>query len=93
MHGLPGQFLGKYQLNKKSLTLKSFCIYRLYSNELDTTSDFHALYRQEPNKINDEEMLKLLADYRKPDKFSKFTVIPGSLEIQVSAIQDLPPSK
>lgn len=67
--------------------------YRLYSNELDTTSDFHALYRQEPNKITDEEMKKMLSDFRKPDKFNKYTVIPGSLEIKVSAINDLPPSK
>lgn len=65
----------------------------MYSNELDTTSDFHAIYRQEPNKMTDEEMLKLLSDYRKPDKFNKFTVIPGSLEIKVSTINDLPASK
>ncbi|KAG5887181.1 hypothetical protein JTB14_028984 [Gonioctena quinquepunctata] len=48
------------------------------------------LGRQEPNKISDEEMVRLLSDYRKPDKFSKFTVIPGSLEIKVSAVSDLP---
>lgn len=65
----------------------------MYSNELDTTSDFHAIYRQEPNKITDEELLKLLSDYRKPDKFNKFTVIPGSLDIKLSTINDLPPSK
>lgn len=72
---------------------KKFLLFRLYSNELDTTSDFHTLYRQEPSKITDEEMLKLLSDYRKPDKFNKFTVIPGSLEIKVSTINDLPASK
>nr|CAI5852247.1 unnamed protein product [Callosobruchus analis] len=35
-------------------------------------------------------MLKLLTDYRKPDKFNKFTIIPGSLEIKVSAFSELP---
>lgn len=73
--------------------LNVFIFYRLYSNELDSTSDFHALYRQEPNKLTDEEMIKLLSDFRKPDKFNKLTVIPGSLEIKVSSISDLPPSK
>lgn len=40
-------------------------LFRLYSNELDTTSDFSVIYRQEGNKIKDEEMLKLLSEYRK----------------------------
>ncbi|XP_066143426.1 dedicator of cytokinesis protein 9 isoform X2 [Euwallacea fornicatus] len=67
-------------------------LYRLYSNELDTVSDFHAIYRQESNKMSDEEVLRVLSDYRKPDKFNKFTVIPGSLEIKISAFSDLPPN-
>ncbi|KAJ8916213.1 hypothetical protein NQ315_016352 [Exocentrus adspersus] len=81
------QRLGKYRM---PFAWAARPLFRLYSNELDTTSDFHALYRQEPNKITDEEMLKLLSDYRKPDKFNKFTVIPGSLDIKVSAVSDLP---
>lgn len=40
-------------------------LFRLYSNELDTSSDFPAIYRQEGNKIKDEELLKLLSEYRK----------------------------
>nr|CAH7754240.1 unnamed protein product [Callosobruchus chinensis] len=81
------QRLGKYRM---PFAWTARPIFRLYSNELDTTSDFHALYRQESNKLTDEEMLKLLTDYRKPDKFNKFTVIPGSLEIKVSAFSELP---
>ncbi|RZC34337.1 dedicator of cytokinesis protein 9 [Asbolus verrucosus] len=65
-------------------------LFRLYSNELDNTSEFHAIYRQEPNKLTDEELLKLLSEYRKPDKFSKFTVIPGSLQIKITAMNELP---
>jgi len=65
----------------------------LYSNELDTVSDFHAIYRQESNKMSDEEVIKILSDYRKPDKFNKFTVIPGSLEIKISTFSELPPSE
>lgn len=40
-------------------------LFRLYSNELDTSSDFPAIYRQDGNKIKDEELLKLLSEYRK----------------------------
>lgn len=40
-------------------------LFRLYSNELDTSSDFPAIYRQEGNKLKDEELLKLLSEYRK----------------------------
>lgn len=40
-------------------------LYRLYSCELDTSSDFMTLYRQEVSKIGDDDMIKLLMDYRK----------------------------
>nr|CAD7259038.1 unnamed protein product [Timema shepardi] len=40
-------------------------LFRLYSNELDTSSDFTAIFRQEPNKLKDEEILKILSEYRK----------------------------
>ncbi|CAG9862855.1 unnamed protein product [Phyllotreta striolata] len=83
------QRLGKYRM---PFAWAARPLFRLYSNELDTTSDFHAIYRQEANKISDEELLKLLSDYRKPDKFSKFTAIPGSLEIKLSAVNELPPN-
>lgn len=68
-------------------------LFRLYSNELDNTSDFHAIYRQETNKLTDEELLKILTEYRKPDKFSKFTVIPGTLQVKLCAMNELPSSR
>ncbi|ERL87077.1 hypothetical protein D910_04478 [Dendroctonus ponderosae] len=83
------QRLGKYRM---PFAWTARPLYRLYSNELDTVSDFHAIYRQESGKMSDEEVLKILSDYRKPDKFNKFTVIPGSLEIKISALSDLPPN-
>ena len=39
-------------------------LFRLYSNDLDN-SDFPAIYRQEPNRLKDEEILKFLSEYRK----------------------------
>lgn len=65
-------------------------VYRMYSNDLDETIDFPAIYRQEANKMRDEDLLKLLADYKKPEKFSKLTVIPGELRIRLRIITELP---
>ncbi|XP_055599906.1 dedicator of cytokinesis protein 9 isoform X2 [Uranotaenia lowii] len=67
-------------------------LFRLYSQELDTSSDFPAIYRQDGAKLKDDELLKLLAEYRKPDKFSKLTVIPGSLRIFIEVLNGLPPN-
>ncbi|XP_038110959.1 dedicator of cytokinesis protein 9 isoform X3 [Culex quinquefasciatus] len=67
-------------------------LFRLYSHDLDTSFDFPAIYRQEGARLKDEELLKLLAEYRKPDKFSKLTVLPGSLKIYIEALNELPPN-
>ena len=40
-------------------------VFRLYSNELDTISEFPAIYRQEGNRLRDEDLIKILTDYRK----------------------------
>ncbi|XP_046607088.1 dedicator of cytokinesis protein 9 isoform X5 [Neodiprion virginianus] len=65
-------------------------LFRLYSNELDTASDFPAIYRQEGNKIKDDELLKLLSEYRKPEKLSKLTIIPGWLKLKIEPITEIP---
>lgn len=68
-------------------------LFRLYSSDLDTAIEFPAVYRQDANKLKDEDILKLLTEYRKPDKFSKLTVIPGFLKIMTECISELPNSK
>lgn len=68
-------------------------LFRLYSSDLDAAIEFPAVYRQDANKLRDEDILKLLAEYRKPDKFSKLTVIPGWLKIMVEPISELPNSR
>lgn len=69
-------------------------LFRLYSSDLDPNIDFPAIYRQESQKLRDEDVLKLLSEYRKPDKFSKLTVIPGSLRISVEPLfNETPNSK
>lgn len=68
-------------------------LFRLYSSDLDASIEFPAIYRQEANKLKDEDLLKLLGEYRKPDKFSKLTVIPGTLKISTEIINELPKSE
>lgn len=68
-------------------------LFRLYSSDLDSAIEFPAIYRQDANKLKDEDILKLLTEYRKPDKFSKLTVIPGFLKIMTEPISELPNSK
>lgn len=67
-------------------------LFRLYSSDLDAAIEFPAIYRQEANKLKDDDILKLLTEYRKPDKFSKLTVIPGFLKIMAEPISELPNS-
>lgn len=65
-------------------------LFRLYSSDLDAAIEFPAIYRQDANKLKDEDILKLLSEYRKPDKFSKLTVIPGFLKIMIEPISEVP---
>lgn len=68
-----------------------YLFYRLYSNDLDTTPEFPAIYRQEPNKMSDEDILKILSDYRKAEKLAKLTVIPGWLSINIQqSVEQIP---
>lgn len=68
-------------------------LFRLYSSDLDAAIEFPAIYRQDANKLKDEDILKLLAEYRRPEKFSKLTVIPGFLKIMAEPTSELPNSK
>lgn len=67
-------------------------LFRLYSSDVDTAVEFPAIYREDANKLKDDDLLKLLSEYRKPDKFSKLTVIPGNIRISVEPLQELPNS-
>ncbi|XP_044001761.1 dedicator of cytokinesis protein 9 isoform X3 [Aphidius gifuensis] len=81
------QRLGNY---KMPFAWSARPLFRLYSNELDVSSDFPAIYRQEPNKLRDDDILKLLNEYRKPDKLSKLTIIPGWIKLTIEPLIDIP---
>jgi len=60
------------------------------AEELDTTAEFSPFYRQDREKFTDEDMLKILSDFRSQHK-QKFPVIPGDLKVEVLPLQgDLP---
>jgi dedicator of cytokinesis protein 9/10/11 len=40
-------------------------LFRHTSGQLDVSSSFSSLYRQEPNKLSDDELLKMLQDFKK----------------------------
>ncbi|XP_074864172.1 dedicator of cytokinesis protein 11 isoform X2 [Carettochelys insculpta] len=52
---------------------------------LDLDGKFSPLYKQESSKLSSEDLLKLLAEYKKPEK-TKLQVIPGHLNITVECI-------
>lgn len=43
--------------------------------------------------MSDEDLLKILTDFRKPDKISKLTLIPGWLKIGIQSCTEQPSSK
>lgn len=68
-------------------------LFKLYTNELDTDSEgvfvLGTLYRQEINRLKDDELIKLLADYRKLDKWNKLTVVPGSFQMCIEQVTNV----
>lgn len=69
-------------------------LFRLYSSDLDTDGDFPTIYRQDCNKLRDDEILKILSDFRKPEKMNKLTTIPGSIKISLKyAVGEMPTSE
>ncbi|XP_008396808.1 dedicator of cytokinesis protein 9 isoform X12 [Poecilia reticulata] len=56
------------------------------SGTLDKSARFSALYRQDSNKLSNDDMLKLLADFRKPEKMAKLPVILGNLDVTIDSV-------
>nr|XP_057907975.1 dedicator of cytokinesis protein 9-like [Doryrhamphus excisus] len=56
------------------------------SGTLDKSARFSALYRQDSSKLSDEDMFKLLADFRKPEKMTKLPVVLGNLDVTIDCV-------
>ncbi|XP_048400109.2 dedicator of cytokinesis protein 11 isoform X2 [Stegostoma tigrinum] len=54
----------------------------------DTSGKFSPFYKQDSNKLSNEDLLKMLNDLRKTEKMSKLQVIPGNFDV---AIECVPP--
>ncbi|MFT7818030.1 dedicator of cytokinesis protein 9-like isoform X3, partial [Arapaima gigas] len=53
---------------------------------LDKVSRFSTLYRQDSSRLSNDDMLKLLADFRKPEKMAKLPVILGNLDVTIDSV-------
>uniref|UniRef100_A0A4W5PA70 Dedicator of cytokinesis 9 n=1 Tax=Hucho hucho TaxID=62062 RepID=A0A4W5PA70_9TELE len=56
------------------------------SGTLDKSARFSAIYRQDSNKLSNDDMFKLLADFRKPEKMAKLPVILGNLDVTIDNV-------
>ncbi|CDQ74390.1 unnamed protein product [Oncorhynchus mykiss] len=52
---------------------------------LDMDGKFSPLYRQDSSKISTDDLIKMLADFRKPEK-SKLQTIPGQLNVTIECV-------
>uniref|UniRef100_A0A672V5K0 Dedicator of cytokinesis 10 n=1 Tax=Strigops habroptila TaxID=2489341 RepID=A0A672V5K0_STRHB len=61
-------------------------VFKDNQGNVDRDSRFSPLFRQESNKISMEDLIKLIAEYRRAEKISKIQTIPGCLEIAVDCV-------
>uniref|UniRef100_A0A673HU56 Dedicator of cytokinesis protein 9-like n=1 Tax=Sinocyclocheilus rhinocerous TaxID=307959 RepID=A0A673HU56_9TELE len=72
--------------HEKSLYLFFRPLFKDASGTVDKSARFSALYRQDGNKLSNEDMFRLLADFRKPEKMAKLPVILGNLDVTVDNV-------
>ncbi|KAM4612252.1 dedicator of cytokinesis protein 11 isoform 2-T2 [Polymixia lowei] len=60
-------------------------VFKDAQGSLDMDGKFSPLYRQDSSKISTEDIIKLLADIRKPEK-SKLQTIPGQLNVTIECV-------
>ncbi|KAK1341975.1 hypothetical protein QTO34_016727 [Cnephaeus nilssonii] len=77
------QRLGQYRM---PFAWAARTLFRDTSGNLDKNARFSALYKQDSNKLSNDDMLKLLADFRKPEKMAKLPVILGNLDITIDNV-------
>ncbi|XP_062853748.1 dedicator of cytokinesis protein 9 [Trichomycterus rosablanca] len=61
-------------------------VFKDASGTLDKSARFSTLYRQDSSKLSDEDLFKLLADFRKPEKMAKLPVILGNLDVTIDNV-------
>ncbi|XP_047211342.1 dedicator of cytokinesis protein 9-like isoform X6 [Girardinichthys multiradiatus] len=61
-------------------------VFKDASGTLEKNARFSALYRQDSSKLSDEDMFKLLSDFRKPEKMAKLPVLLGSIDVTIDSV-------
>ncbi|OXB68198.1 hypothetical protein ASZ78_014144 [Callipepla squamata] len=77
------QRLGQYRM---PFAWAARTLFKDASGVLDKNARFSPLFRQDSNKLSNEDMLKLLADFRKPEKMAKLPVILGNLDVTIDNV-------
>uniref|UniRef100_A0A8C9ZTI8 Dedicator of cytokinesis 11 n=1 Tax=Sander lucioperca TaxID=283035 RepID=A0A8C9ZTI8_SANLU len=60
-------------------------VFKDAQGSLDMDGKFSPLYRQDSSKVSTDDIIKLLADIRKPEK-SKLQTIPGQLNVTIECV-------
>uniref|UniRef100_A0A8C7R9H4 Dedicator of cytokinesis 11 n=1 Tax=Oncorhynchus mykiss TaxID=8022 RepID=A0A8C7R9H4_ONCMY len=60
-------------------------VFKDAQGSLDMDGKFSPLYRQDSSKISTDDLIKMLADIRKPEK-SKLQTIPGQLNVTIECV-------
>ncbi|RVE60178.1 hypothetical protein OJAV_G00178310 [Oryzias javanicus] len=76
------QRLGKYRM---PFAWAAKQVFKDSQGSLDTEGKFSPLFRQDSSKISTDDLIKLLADIRKPEK-SKLQTIPGQLNVTIECV-------
>ncbi|XP_055465821.1 dedicator of cytokinesis protein 9 isoform X5 [Psammomys obesus] len=77
------QRLGQYRM---PFAWAARTLFKDTSGNLDKNARFSAIYRQDSNKLSNDDLIKLLADFRKPEKMAKLPVILGNLDIIIDNV-------
>ncbi|XP_067121236.1 dedicator of cytokinesis protein 9 isoform X3 [Centruroides vittatus] len=64
-------------------------IFKPFTMELDVSTELGPIFRHDSSKLSEEDILKILSDFRKPDKLKHLTIIPGTIRISMRAQTDL----
>uniref|UniRef100_A0A665UL54 Dedicator of cytokinesis 10 n=1 Tax=Echeneis naucrates TaxID=173247 RepID=A0A665UL54_ECHNA len=75
--------LGKYRM-PFAWSVRS--VFKDNHGALDRESRFSPLFKQESNKISTDDLIKLVAEYRRAEKTSKLQTIPGTLDIAMDYV-------
>ncbi|XP_058489486.1 dedicator of cytokinesis protein 10 isoform X4 [Solea solea] len=75
--------LGKYRM-PFAWSVRS--VFKDNHGALDRESRFSPLFKQESNKISTDDLIRLVAEYRRAEKTSKLQTIPGTLDIAMDYV-------